>query len=161
MLVGTVRSGSRASYCFLSRRFVSAHSLPISSLTTSWNINTGSGVLVASRGYESCPVVIRGRELFVDFLMIDLLSFDAVFRKDWLGSFFATIDCRRRSIVFEIPDHPRFELLSGSTSAGPIEYRARPKKATLAAMQVESEKPVVVQEFEDVFPDDIYGLPPD
>ena len=28
-------------------------------------------------------------------------------------------------------------------------------------MQVESEKPVVVREFEDVFPDDIYGLPPD
>ncbi|XP_020263200.1 uncharacterized protein LOC109839180 [Asparagus officinalis] len=120
----------------------------------------GSGVLVASNGYEACPVVICGRELFADFLVIDLPSFDAVFWMDWLGSFFATIDCRRRSVVFEIPDHPRFEFLSGSTSAGPMEYRARPKKATLAAMQVESEKPDVVREFEDMFPDDIYELPP-
>ncbi|XP_020266818.1 uncharacterized protein LOC109842338 [Asparagus officinalis] len=125
------------------------------------NINTGSGILVASSGYEACPVVISGRELFVDFLVIDLSSFDAVFGMDWLGSFFATIDYRRRSVVFEILDHPRFEFLSGSTSAGPVEYRARPKKTMFAAMQVEPEKPNVVQEFEDVFPDDIYGLPPD
>ncbi|XP_020253959.1 uncharacterized protein LOC109831026 [Asparagus officinalis] len=135
---------SGASHCFLSRRFASAHSLPISPLTTGWNINTGSGVLVASSGYEACPVVIYRRELFADFLVIDLPSFDAVFGMDWLGSFFATIDCRRRIVVFEIPDHPRFEFTSGSTSAGPMEYRARPKKATLAAMQVESEKPDVV-----------------
>ncbi|XP_020258981.1 uncharacterized protein LOC109835416 [Asparagus officinalis] len=107
------------------------------------------------------PLVICGRELFADFLVIDLPSFDAVFRMDWLGSFFATIDCRRRSVVFEIPDHSRFEFLSSSTSAGPEEYRARPKKATFAAMQVEPEKPIVVRKFEDVFPDDIYGLPPD
>ncbi|XP_020254281.1 uncharacterized protein LOC109831359 [Asparagus officinalis] len=125
------------------------------------NINTGNGVLVASSGYESCPVVICGRELFADFLVINLPSFDVVFRMDWLGSFFATINCRRRSVVFEIPDHPRFEFTSGSISARPVEFRARPKKSTLAAMQVESEKPVVVREFEDIFPDDIYGLPPD
>ncbi|XP_020254113.1 uncharacterized protein LOC109831189 [Asparagus officinalis] len=126
-----------------------------------WNINTGSGVLVAFNGYEACPVVICGRELFADFLVIGLLSFDVVFGMDWLWSFFATIDCHRQSIVNEIPDHPRFEFLSGRTSAGPIEYRARPKKAMLATMQVESEKPVIVREFEYVIPDDIYGLPLD
>ncbi|XP_020260213.1 uncharacterized protein LOC109836652 [Asparagus officinalis] len=152
---------SGASHCFLSRRFVSAYSLPITPLTTGWNINTGSGVLVASSGYEACPLVICGRELFADFLVVDLLSFDAVFRMDWLGSFFTTIDCCRQSVVFEIPDHPRFEFLSSSTSTGHVEYIARPKKETLATMQVESEKPVVVQEFGDIFPDDIYGLPPD
>ncbi|XP_020258646.1 uncharacterized protein LOC109835056 [Asparagus officinalis] len=120
-----------------------------------------NGVLVASSGYEACPVVICGRELFAGFLVIDLPSFDAVFGKDWLGSFFATIDYCRRSVVFEILDHPRFEFLSGSISTEPVEYRARPKNVTLATMQVECEKPVVVREFEDVFPDDIYGLPPD
>ncbi|XP_020253990.1 uncharacterized protein LOC109831063 [Asparagus officinalis] len=139
----------------------SVHSLPITPLTTGWNINTGSGVLVASSGYEACPVVSCGRELFADFLVIDLPSFDVVFRLDWLGSFFSTIDCYRQSVVLEIPDHPRFEFTSDSTSVGPVEFRARPKKATLAAMQVESEKLVIVREFEDVFPDDIYGLPPD
>ncbi|XP_020249754.1 uncharacterized protein LOC109827197 [Asparagus officinalis] len=100
-------------------------------------------------------------QVITDFLMIDLPSFDAVFGMEWLGSFFATIDCRHRSVVFEIPDHPMFEFLSGSTSVGPVEYRARPKKAILTAMQVEPEKAIVVWEFEDVFPDDIYGLLPD
>ncbi|XP_020245224.1 uncharacterized protein LOC109823359 [Asparagus officinalis] len=150
-----------ASHCFLSRRFASVHSLSITPFTTGWNINTGSDVLVASSSYEACPVVICGRELFVDFLVIDLLSFDAVFGMDWLGSFFTTIDCRHQSVVFEIPDHPRFEFTSGSISARPVEFRARPKKATLAAMQVESEKLIIVREFDDIFPDDIYGLPPD
>ncbi|XP_020263151.1 uncharacterized protein LOC109839131 [Asparagus officinalis] len=152
---------SRASHYFLSRRFASTHSFPITPLTTGWNISTGSGVLVACSGYEACPVVISGRELFANFLVIDLSSFDAIFRMDWLGSFFTTIDCHCWSVVFEIPDQPRFEFLSGSTSAGPIEYRARPKKATFAVMQVEPEKPIVVQEFEDVFLDDIYELPLD
>ncbi|XP_020272383.1 uncharacterized protein LOC109847560 [Asparagus officinalis] len=152
---------SGAAHSFLSSRFASTYSFPITPLTTDWNINIGSDILVASSGYEACPVVISGRELFADFLVIDLSSFDVVFRMDWLGSFFATIDCRRRSVVFEIPDHPRFEFLSSSTSARPVEYRARPEKVMFAAMQVEPEKPIVVQEFEDVFPNDIYRLPSD
>ncbi|XP_020250775.1 uncharacterized protein LOC109828154 [Asparagus officinalis] len=152
---------SGAFHYFLSLRFAGVHSLPITPLTTGWNINTGSGVLIASSGYEACPMVICGRELFSNFMVIDLPSFDVVFGIDWLGTFFATIDCCCRSVVFEIPDHLRFEFLSGSTSTRPVEYRARQKKAMLATMQVEPEKPDVVREFEDLFPDDIYGLPPD
>ncbi|XP_020271705.1 uncharacterized protein LOC109846877 [Asparagus officinalis] len=84
-----------------------------------------------------------------------------VFGMDWLGTFFVTIDCHCRSVVFEILDHPRFEFLNGNISAGPMKHKARPKEASFAAMQVEPKKPIVVQEFEDVFPDDIYGLPLD
>ena len=105
-------------------------------------------------------MLICGRQLFANFLVTDLPSFEAVFGMDWLGNFFATIDCRRRRVVFRIPDHPEFEFASGDRSIGPVEFRAWPREAILALHQGESSLPEVAREFGEVFAD-ITGLPPD
>ena len=110
-----------------------------------------------------------GRELYVDFLIIDMPSFNVVFRMDWLGAFYATIDCHKRRVVFRIPDHLEFAFSSRSTSLGPVEFRAKPKddkamnlpkEADAMSLQAEVEMPKVVHDFKDVFPEEISGLPP-
>ena len=97
---------SGASHCYMSRRFVKKHTVPTAPLSASWNINTRSGVLIASLGCPAVLVIISGRQLYADFMVIDMPSFEAVFGISWLGTFFATIDCRQRSIIFRIPGHP-------------------------------------------------------
>ena len=79
---------------------------------------------------------------------------------DWLGTFFASIDCRRRRVVFRFPGHPEFEFASGDRSTGPVEYRAWPREAILALHQGEQILPEVAREFVEVFAD-VTGLPPD
>ena len=49
---------SGASHCFMSQKFVTKHTIPVESLTTGWNINTGSGVLQTSSACRICPVGI-------------------------------------------------------------------------------------------------------
>ena len=126
---------SGASHCFLSQSYAEAHSIPHSQLPSCWNINTGSGVIRSSTGCPDLLVVICGRQLFADFLVIDLPNFEVVFGMDWLGTFFASIDYRWRRVVFRFLDHPEFEFASGDRSVGPVEFRAWPRQAILALHQ--------------------------
>ncbi|XP_020270910.1 uncharacterized protein LOC109846096 [Asparagus officinalis] len=152
---------SGASHCFISAQFIARHTIPCDKLDASWNIHTGSGVLTSSRECKKCPVVVCGRELFADLLVIDTNRFDVILGMDWLYNFYATIDCRRRSVVFKIPDHPDFEFMSGSKVMEHPEYRAG-VEGVLTCIEVE-EKPIpeIVKEFLDVFPNELPGLPPD
>ena len=104
-------------------------------------------------------MVVCGRELYADFIVHDIPNFDVVLGIDWLGDFFAHIDCHQRKVVFRIPDHPTFEFTSGSSCLEPAKFKAKPMPAVVMCMDVE--KPPVVRDFEDVFPEDIMGLPPD
>ena len=151
---------SGASHCFLSRRFAETHSIPTSPLLACWNINTGSGVIRSSTGCSELPVILCGRQLFADFLVIDLPNFEAVFGMNWLGTFFASIDCRRRRVVFRFPGHPEFEFASGDRSTGTVEYIAWPREVVLALHQGKPPLPEVAREFDEVFAD-VTGLPPD
>ena len=106
-------------------------------------------------------MVVCGRELFADLLVFDTNGFDVILGMDWLYNFHVTIDCQRRSIVFKIPGHPEFEFMSGSKVMEQPEYRAG-MDGVLTCIEVE-EKPIpeIVEEFLDVFPDELSGLPPD
>ncbi|XP_020242946.1 uncharacterized protein LOC109821168 [Asparagus officinalis] len=152
---------SGASHCFISAQFISRHTIPCDRLDASWNIHTGSGVLMSCRECKKCPLVVCGRELITDLLVIDTNGFDVILGMDWLYNFHATINCRRRSVVFKIPDHPEFEFMSGSKVMEQPEYRAG-VNGVLTWIEVEDKPiPEIIKEFLDVFPDELPGLPPD
>ncbi|XP_020249185.1 uncharacterized protein LOC109826568 [Asparagus officinalis] len=105
-------------------------------------------------------MVVCGRELFTDLLVIDTNRFSVILGMDWLYIFHMTIDCRHRSVVFKLPDHPEFEFISDSKVMEQPEHRAG-MDGVLTWIEVE-EKPIpkIVEEFLDVFPDELSGLPP-
>lgn len=117
---------SGASFCYLSKRFVTTHSIPIYPLPKKLKIGTGIGITEVTEGYTLCPVVICGRELYADFKVMDMPCFDAVFGMDWLGTFYASIDCRQQKVVFRIHNHPEFELKSGQRSLESLIFRVKP-----------------------------------
>lgn len=145
----------------MAKKFVTAHNIPVVALAAKLTIRTGSGVLEATDGYPQCPVLVRGRQLFADFIVLDMPSFEAVFGLDWLGTFHASIDCRERKIVFAMPNHPKFELQSGHSSLERIQYRIQRKdKCTYSALYRDFSRPDLLQEYADVFDEDM-EFPPE
>ena len=51
---------------------------------------------------SSCPVSIEGRELLADLVLLDVVDFDVILGMDWLSQHFATVDCRRKEVIFKI-----------------------------------------------------------
>ena len=145
---------SGASMCILARRFVEQHSLPTYPLPTRWNIITGNGVVTVHTGCKACSLVISGLELYADFIVHDIVNYDAVLGMDWLARFHVTIDCWQKKVVFQILGHPVFEFRSGSSSLGPVRFRTRPvveqqmveqPAAEMVALQMEMDLPTVVR----------------
>ena len=58
------------------------------------------------------------RELQVD---LTLLDFDVILGMDWLSQHYATVDCRRKDVIFRISDAEKFKFV-GDKSSAPQNY---------------------------------------
>ena len=56
------------------------------------------------------PVLIEGRELLADLVLLDVMDFDVILGMDWLSQHFATVDCRRKWLIFRILNDKEFKL---------------------------------------------------
>ena len=43
--------------------------------------------------FPSFPVLVEGRELLADLVLLDVLEFDVILRMDWLARHYASLDC--------------------------------------------------------------------
>ena len=48
----------------------------------------------------SYPVLIEGRELLADLVLLDVMDFDVILGMDWLSQHYATVDCLRKEVIF-------------------------------------------------------------
>ena len=125
--------------------------------------------------YETCLVMVEGRETIVDLMVLEMVDLDVILGMDWLASCHAVVDCRSKKLKFEMPNEPSFEYY-GDGALAPMRLisalEARKSlcsgcQAYLAVVrdvnqQVSSlEQVPVVKEFQDVFPEELPGLPPD
>ena len=58
--------------------------------------------------FPSCPVLIEGRELLADWVLLDVIDFDVIVGMDWLVKHYATVDCREKEVIFRIPNDEEF-----------------------------------------------------
>ncbi|KAJ3684443.1 hypothetical protein LUZ61_013607 [Rhynchospora tenuis] len=165
------------SHSVAARDFVESCGWPTKSQERAINVQTPLGhfrdVLQCCKGLK---VLVNGRELEADMLVLDIAGYDVLLGFDWLTRHKAMIDCSKRLVCFQ----------AGSPS--PCVYRCKAVgdptiiisaveacnlvqagcDAYLAAVIGEAvgEKPNIdtipmVNEFKDVFPEEIAGVPPD
>ena len=130
---------------------------------------------LSSRIKRGIPIKIEDKELERDLIELVIKDFDVILGMDWLARHGATIDCRRKKVVFETPDGQklcfmgqaaglRTPLVSSLKAQRMMEKGCQAFLANITNVEKETSLKVgdvrVIQEFPFVFPDDLPGLPP-
>ena len=119
---------------------------------------------------RGCELEISGILLMVDLRVMDMLEFEAILRIDWLTAHRVVIDCDCMRVTAYTPDGACVVFQGNRHDASPhTVYDSRwhgQLTGWLASLTLEDEVrqdmslPRVVYEYEDVFPDELPGLPP-
>lgn len=98
-------------HCVILSAFISLHDNPRDILTFSWIINIDNMNIISSR---ICPIVMCRRKFDVNFLIIDSDGFNIIHGIDWLSTFYAIVDYKNKSIIFQVPNHREFKFLGAA-----------------------------------------------
>ena len=139
-------------------------------------ISTPIGDVVnISNVYRDCMLKIGNNELLVDLMPLYMQDFDIILGMNWLSSYHASIDCFEKKVIFKIPGEIEFYFQGDKVKSGvhiisaikAVKMLKRGCQGYLAhVVDIEfkgnelSEIPVV-NEFMDVFPDELPGVPVD
>ena len=63
-----------------------------------------------------CPMLIEGRELLADLVLLDVMDFDVILGMDWLSQHYTTVDCRRKDVIFRILNDEEFKFMGDKSS---------------------------------------------
>ncbi|XP_070011163.1 uncharacterized protein [Nicotiana sylvestris] len=145
-------------------------------LHKSFEVSTPMGESVVVRWvYRSCDVKIHDRHMLADLHELEMVDFDIIMCMDWLSSCYANIDCWTKIVRFNFPSKTIIEW-KGDVAApkGKFISYLKARRMILKGyiyhlvrvhdMEVKSptlQLVLVVNEFPDVFPDELPGLPPE
>ncbi|KAL5553908.1 hypothetical protein UlMin_041309 [Ulmus minor] len=132
--------------------------------------------LLSDSWLQATPVIIDGRELYVDLVVLKMHDYDVILGMDWLSKYNAKINCKKRRVLFEPVGEKKFEFRG--ESKGPhtpfvshmeaFKLLRKGCMGYLASIQNTSieqnsklEDIAIVKDFPEVFPDDLPGIPPD
>jgi hypothetical protein len=149
---------SGASYSFISIAYVEKHNLSIALLRCQMIVSYPGGDMLLR---QLCPKVnlkIMGVDFVVNLIVLELKGIDIIHGMDWLTKHKVLINYTKKSIKLTTPNGKELEfVVELVVTAKGVANRA--KVHQLDASQG-SEVPVV-NEFADVFPEKLPGMPPD
>ena len=119
---------------------------------------------------RGCELEISGTLLTVDLRIMDMSGFDVILGMDWLTAYRVVIDCERRRVTAYTQDGTRVVFQGDKHDILPQTVYESKCQGQLAGwlvsltledeVRLDFDLPRVVYEYEDVFPDDLPGLPP-
>jgi hypothetical protein len=110
---------------------------------------------------QLCPNVnlkIRGVDFITKLIVLESKSIDIIFGMDWLSKHKVLIDCTKNSVRLTTPEGKKMEFVVESVVT--VKGLANRAKVNQLDASQGSEVPVV-NEFFDVFPKELSGMPPD
>ena len=61
-------------------------------------------------------MLVEGRELLVDLVLLDVIDFDVIVGMDWLAKHNTIVDCREKEVTFRIPNDEEFRFKGDKSS---------------------------------------------
>jgi hypothetical protein len=149
---------SRASHSFISTTYVGKHNLPIALLRCQMIVSSPGGDMPTR---QLCPKVnpkIRGIDFVTNLIVLELKGIDVILGMDWLSKHKVLNDCAKKCVKLTTPDGKELEFVTEPvvTTKGDAN---RAKVNQLDASQ--GSEVLVVNEFSNVFPEDLPGMTPD
>nr|KYP33909.1 hypothetical protein KK1_045192 [Cajanus cajan] len=159
-----VLSDLGATHSFISNDCVQHLQLSVSSLETSLIVSTLTNKsIIANKVYLDCPLFINDRKILVNLVCLSLSQLDVILGMDWLSFNHVLLNCAEKSVLFSDSKDLSISLLSkliNKFSWGKVQgYLIL--SSMEAKEEVDMKNIAVVQNFPEVFPNDILGLPPD
>jgi len=153
---------SGVTHYFVSNACVERLGLPVCELQCELAVSTpASGLVRTSSLCARCPVEVEGRRYKVNLICLPLQELEVILGMDWLSANHILIDCREKRLLF--PNSKESELLSSQGVLKELRGGAQCfvifTHLEVERGKMESAKPVV-QEFGDVFLEEVSGLPP-
>ena len=165
MIAGTsccVLYDSGATHSFVSNACVEHLGLPVCELQCELAVSTpASGLVRMSSLCARCPVEVEGCRYRVNLIYLPLQELEVILGMDWLSANRVLIDCREKKLFFPNPEELEFvssqgvmkELYDGAQCYMIFTHLEVEGGGTTSVIPI-------VQDFEDVFPEEVPGLPP-
>jgi hypothetical protein len=149
---------SRAPHSFISTAYVEKHNLPIALLRCQMIVSSPGGDMPVRQICLKVNLKIRGVDFVVNLIVLESKGIDVILGMDWLSKHKVLIDCTKKSVKLTTSDGKELEFIAELvvTAKGVANH---PKVNQLDASQ--GSKVPVVNEFPDVFPEELLGMPPD
>jgi hypothetical protein len=142
---------SEASHSFISAAYVEKHNLPIALLRCQMIVSSLGGDIPTRQ------LCLKGVAFVANLIVLESKDIDIILGVDWISKHKVLIDCTKKSVMLTTPGGKELEFVTEMVvTAKGVTNRAKGNQ--LEASQG-SEVPVV-NEFLDVFPEDLPGMPP-
>jgi hypothetical protein len=149
----TVLFDSRALHSFVTSSFVAKHNLPIATMKHTMLVSSSGGKMRTKHICLVISISIRGVDFMLNLILLDFKGIDIILGMDWLSKYDRVIQCARRVV--------RLTKKDGTTVEFVIVVQSD-QASTLNQMKVKALEEIrVVQEYPDVFPEELLGIPPD
>jgi hypothetical protein len=149
---------SGASHSFISATYVGKHNLPLALLRCQMIVSSSGGDMPAR---QLCPKVnlkIRGVDFVANLIVLESKAIDVILGMDWLSKYKVLIDCANKSVKLTISEGKEMEFVAKPVVT--VKSVANCAKVNQLDASQGSEE-LVVNEFPDVFLEELPGMPPD
>ncbi|XP_056159959.1 uncharacterized protein LOC130135277 [Syzygium oleosum] len=166
-----------ATHSFVSRQFVRLAKIEMKPLENALSVSTPmKNDVQTTLGCQGCTIIIGGLADIINLAVLTMYDFDVIIDMDWLSKQRANIYCYNKVIQFHPPDRPCYTfvgngggpstpLISALEATRLLQKDCQGFLATIENIAKEDEPKLedilVVQEFPDVFPKELPGLPPE
>jgi hypothetical protein len=149
----TILFDSRASHSFISSSFAVKHSLPIATMKHTMLVSSSGGEMRTKHICPAISITIRGVDFPSNLNLLDSKGIDIILGMDWLSKYDRIIQCARKAVKLTKKDGTLVEFVA-MVQSGPDSKLNQTKAIALEDIRV-------VQDYLDIFPEELPGMPPD
>src|SRR6185503_10318846 len=150
--LATVLFDSGASHSFISSSFVEKHKIPTVLLKTPLLTRTPGGDIRYQLGCLRVRINLSGVEFLADLVVLKSEGIDVILGMDWLSKHNGLIGCTDKVVHLTNPEGVRVTCHTRESGANLMVFSMEAKSL---------EEVPVVNEYPDVFPEELPGMPPD
>jgi hypothetical protein len=140
---------SGASHSFIATSFVEKHGIPTASLEIPLITQTPGSDLLCHLKCSQVRILLSGVVFLADLVVLPSHGINVILRMDWLTKHNGIISCADKTIL--LTDH------QGKS----VSCKAQPPTQDPMVFSLAAESISVVEEFMDVFPEELPGMPPE
>ncbi|XP_073305844.1 uncharacterized protein [Primulina huaijiensis] len=167
---------SSATHSFISKRFTKKPGLTPELLVEPFRVATPTSKTIEThRVHQKCKICINEHIFQAELIQLNMVEFDVILGMDWLSKNHALIDCRMKNVKLRAPNqeaviyHGKVKkqksLLSASQTWRAMKSGEKVYLAMISEVNEETtlalEEIPVVQDFPDVFTEELPGVIPD